>query len=546
MKGTSFLMSCLIWVSGVESLDSRMYSSSSSMNEKHGIAYGARALKSEELKVQRRRLDELSVAFPSFTITIGPTMTPLSSAQQNEVKLVIQSLVLNELSQQSLLDIQSVSVGPISSIFHTPSIQIDEWRTKMSKTEVIFDEGIIRSNTANVLKPVQIAESISNALDQHLKSEIRANISSLQYTTMVQFYMGIPSTESPTVSPSLKITSAPTSPPNIQSTGAPTKQPSALPTKNPTESPTFFPSKSPVIPPTVLVTSSPTNNEITDVPTNKFSPVPVDDDDYYKVEDDDDGDIASTNRSQRLIAPTTAGAASGLFIIALLIIMRKRKRRNGSYCGSPAGFDDGDSTISPRSAFAQNDYQESYDISSLRKIDEFVFPRCPRNSEQILFDLEQNSPSGDSFKGKYAPVKISRLGASPKVVDDATNSVSTGTMSGESFENKAMGMSPVRKGVINSSSGGSVATEVYEDDHVDNRRSCLLPTPFCVSEIFDPIDEEPILNRPEPLNRNESRISRGGFTVDSNWNPDDVETDFDPPQFQPYYEPDINSDTQEI
>lgn len=545
MKGTSFLMSCLIWVSGVESLDtqSRMFSSSSSsLNEKHDIADGARALKSEELKVQRRRLDELSVAFPSFTISIGPTMTPLSSAQQNEVKSVIQSLVLNELSQQAVLDIQSVTVGPISSMFHTPSIPIDEWRTKMSKTEFIFDEGIITSNTANVLKPVQIAESISNALDQHLKSEIRANISSLQYTTMVNFYMDIPITKSPTASPSLKITSA----------GVPTRQPTPFPTKSPTSSPTSFPSKSPVIPPTVLVTSSPTNNDDeTDVPTNKFSPVPVDDDDYYKVEDDDDGDIASTNRSQRLIVPTTAGAASGLFIIALLIIMRKRKRRNGSYCGSPAGFDDGDSTISPRSAFAQNDYQESYDISSLRKIDEFVFPMCPRNSEQILFDLEQNSPSGDSFKGKYAPVKISRLGASPKEVDDATNSVSTGTISGESFENKAMGMSPVRKGVMNSSSGGSVATEVYEDDNVDTRRSCLVPTPFCVSEYFDPIDEdaveEPILNRPEPLNRNEeSSISRGGFTVDSNWNPDDVEADFDPPQFQPYYEPDTNSDTQEI
>ena len=78
-----------------------------------------------------------------------------------------------------------------------------------------------------------------------------------------------------------------------------------------------------------------------------------------------------------------------------------------------------------------------------------------------------------------------------------------------------------------------------------------MPTPFCVSEYFDPIDEEtvdePFLNRPEPLNRNEeSSISRGGFTVDSNWNPDDVEADFDPPQFQPYYEPDTNSDTQEI
>ena len=458
--------------------------------------------------------DVNSIDIFALTIAIGPTAQPLMQFQIDQLIDTIENVLLTQLSvsnDASLRLVSSVKLGEMASSVHTPSERIDEWRTKMGKTQLSFGKGVATmafSTNQDPPKPVYLANAITGIIDQDLKSVIRAGVDGLEWITMLDVEMNVPDTPPPTVIPTKSptkvpttegptafptkaptkapVTQSPTTSPTKAITSAPTKLPTLKPSRDPAGNPTPFPTKFPTSSP-VIITQSPSEKE------------------NIAGNGNDDEDNDDNGPSTPIIAPTLGAASGVLLIIGALLLRKKKKEGKGddgdNGCFKKDGSGDGESarTQTPESVdgkIAQRDTQLCYDVTSVRKLESFESPFRSRNTGEILYDLEKDTdPSERQFKGIYAPVQISSVDSTKREFDEMSSfvrceSLSSGTASAESFENtKSLDMSPVRKGILASPFEVVPGNSVYCDGELKERKSCLEPATFCAASFFEPIDE---------------------------------------------------------
>lgn len=597
MKYIATILLCIFCsIAKVESLHGRSRDENDNWNVKsHGSGDTASS--------NRMRLlaDVNSIDIFALTIAVGPTAQPLMQFQIDQLIDTIENVLLTQLSgsnDASLRLVSSVKLGEMTSSIHTPSERIDEWRTRMGKTQLSFSKGVAAmdfSTNQDPPKPVYLANAITGIIDQDLKSAIRASVDDLEWITMVDVEMNVPDTPPPTAAPTKSPTKVPTTQrPTAFPTKAPvTQSPTTSPTKAPTSAPTKLPSLKPTPFPTKFPTSSPV--VITQSPSEMENIGGNGNDD----EDDDDDNGPSTP----IIAPTL-GAASGVLVMIGALLMRKKKGGgkgdNGDNgCFKKDGSGDGESSLTqtPDSVdgkIARRGMQLCYDVTSVRKLEPFEYPPMSRNTGEILYDLEKDTdPSDRQFKGIYAPVQISSVDRTKREFDEMSSfvrceSLSSGTASAESFEiTKSLDLSPVRKGILASPFEVVPGNSVYCNGELKERKSCLESAIFCAA--FEPIDDfdeldsallesekdfldneggtrsfirgrrnrttsrsasrstSRSLSQSYRLSRGQSHISASDgevseFLLDTSWDPDDADgasdaPSFDAPQFEPLFEP---------
>jgi hypothetical protein len=321
---------------------------------------------SGENQMTRMVLDDtqtIPVIIYPFTLTISPTAQPLQQFQIDEIGDAIESLVFKNLSRSGdagLSLVSSVQLSGVSSVTFTPSEKIDDWRTKMPKSDLEFKAGVAQTYYSiyhDTPSPNQLAMAVESIMKQDLIANIRANVNGLEWIQVVDVKMHLPySTLSPTAS-HIQPTLAPIMSPSNSPSLIESLDPTILPTVSSAE-PTFFPTTQKPSSSGQSSTAAPTIALVDDWTTKPTFEKKAFNNDNNISSNNDFQDGGNKSENAQIKASAIWGAISCTVLILGFAVMRMRRNRRivskrstshekGFISDNDSSHEDGDSTLTP-------------------------------------------------------------------------------------------------------------------------------------------------------------------------------------------------------